>query len=138
MFGRRAFLPDAVDNRTFHQRAIDEGRFYQERVAASLSDLVFGQVFPDLARAFADAAPDAPLPEVREAALVLLYRLLFILYAEDRHLLPVRDARYDDYALRENVRGDIGRRKDEGDVFSATAARYWSVIDRSLSRHRHR
>ena len=129
VFGRRAFLPDAVDNRTFHQRAIDEGRFYQERVAASLSDLVFGQVFPDLARAFADAAPDAPLPEVREAALVLLYRLLFILYAEDRHLLPVRDARYDDYALRENVRGDIGRRKDEGDVFSATAARYWSVID---------
>ena len=129
VFGRCAFLPDAADNRTFHQRAIDEGQFYQERVAASLSELIFGQVFPDLARAIADAAPDAPLPEVREAALILLYRLLFILYAEDRNLLPVRDARYDDYALRESVRGDIGRRKDEGDVFSTTAARYWSVID---------
>ena len=39
--------------------------------------------------------------EVREAALILLYRLLFILYAEDRDLLPVRERRYDDYGLRE-------------------------------------
>ena len=128
-FARRSFLPDAADKRTFHQRAIDEGRFHQERVAANLSELVFGQVFPDLARAIADAAPNASLSEVREAALILLYRLLFILYAEDRNLLPVRDSRYDDYALREKVRADIGRRKDLGDVFSASAARYWSIID---------
>ena len=90
---------------------------------------MFGDVFPELARAIAAAAPDAPLPEVREAALILLYRLLFILYAEDRDLLPVRDERYDDYALRDRVRGDIGRRKDLGDVFSETAARYWSAVD---------
>ena len=61
--------------------------------------------------------------------MVLLYRLLFILYAEDRDLLPVRDSRYDDYALRDGVRGDVGRRKDANDTFSATAARYWSAID---------
>ena len=65
---------------------------------------------------------------MREAVLVLLYRLLFILYAEDRDLLPVRDKRYDDYALR-NVRGDIGQRKDREDVFSARATRYWSALD---------
>ena len=128
VFRREAFLPGVADARTFHQRAIAEGRFYEERVAASLSDLVFGQVFPELARAIAAAEPDAPLPEVREAALLLLYRLLFILYAEDRDLLPVRDERYDDYALRDRVRGDVGRRKDQGDVFSETAARYWSVV----------
>ncbi len=129
VFRREAFLPGAVDERTFHQRAIEEGRFYEERVAASLSDLVFGQVFPELARAIAAAAPDSPLPEVREAALILLYRLLFILYAEDRDLLPVRDERYDDYGLRDKVRGDIGSRKDRGDVFSEDAARYWSAVD---------
>ena len=66
---------------------------------------------------------------MREAALILLYRLLFILYAEDRDLLPVRDERYDDYGLRDKVRGDIGRRKDRGDVFSEHAARYWSAVD---------
>ena len=103
VFRREAFLAGTADPRTFHQRAIEEGRFYEERVASSLSGLVFGQVFPGLARAIAAAAPAARLPEVREAALILLYRLLFILYAADRDLLPVRDARYDDYALREKV-----------------------------------
>ncbi len=129
VFRRGAFLPDPADERTFHERAIEKGRFHQERVAASLSTLVFENVFPDLVRALAGAEPEAPLSEVRDAALVLLYRLLFVLYAEDRDLLPVRDSRYDDYALRDRVRGDIGRRKDEGDVFSTTAARYWSAFD---------
>ena len=129
VFRREAFVAGTTDPRTFHQRAIEEGRFYEQRVAASLANLVFGQVFPGLARAIAAAAPSAPLPEVREAALILLYRLLFILYAEDRDLLPVRNTRYDDYALREKVRGDVGRRKDRDDVFSASAARYWSAID---------
>ena len=129
VFRREAFLAGPTDSRTFHQRAIEEGRFYEERVAASLSALVFGQVFPKLARAIAAAATEAPLPEVREAALILLYRLLFIFYAEDRDLLPVRNTRYDDYALREKVRGEVGRRKDSDDVFSASAARYWSAID---------
>ncbi len=129
VFGRDAFLPGAADERTFHRRAIEEGRYYEERVADNLSRLVFEQVFPGLARAISAAAPEAPLAEVREAALILLYRLLFILYAEDRDLLPVRDERYDDYALRDRVRGDVGRRKDLGDVFSETAARYWSAVD---------
>ena len=128
VFRREAFLPGAADERTFHQRAIQEGRFYEERVANNLSGLIFDQVFPQLAGAIASSEPNAPLPEVREAALLLLYRLLFVFYAEDRNLLPVRDERYDDYALRDKVRGDVGERKDQGDVFSETAARYWSVV----------
>ena len=52
-FRRHAFLPDAADSRTLHQRALDEGRFHQERVAANLSDLVFDRVFPELAGAIA-------------------------------------------------------------------------------------
>lgn len=129
VFGREAFLSSPSDARTFHQRAMDEGKFYEERVAGNLSNLVFGTVFPALAQAIAAAAPDASLQEVREAALILLYRLLFILYAEDRDLLPVREARYEEYGLREKVRADIGRRKDRHDTFSDTAARYWSVVE---------
>lgn len=128
IFRREAFLPTPSDTRTFHQRAIDEGRFYEERVATNLSELVFGQVFPELAKAIAAAAPDANLDDVRNAALVLLYRLLFILYAEDRDLLPVNDDRYDDYSFRDKVRLDVGRRKDNNDTFSTTAQRYWAVI----------
>ena len=75
------------------------------------------------------AAPEAPLSEVRHAALIILYRLLFILYAEDRDLLPVRDERYRTYALRERVRRDVGARKDRGDVFSACSGIYWYAFD---------
>jgi hypothetical protein len=99
MFRREAFLPSA-DGRTFHQRAIEKGRFYEKRVADSISKLVFDRIFPALAKSIAAAAPQASLQEVRDAALILLYRLLFILYAEDRDLLPVRERRYDAYSLQ--------------------------------------
>ncbi len=131
-FRREAFLTEA-DGYTFHHRALEQGRVYEARVAGNLSDLVFGRVFPQLVRAIAADAPDAPLAEVREAALVFLYRLLFILYAEDRDLLPVRDHRYGRYALREHVRRDVGGRKDRGEVFSETQARYWAAVN-ELSR----
>lgn len=129
MFRREAFLPSATDPRTFHFRALEEGKFYEQRVAADLSNLVFDHIYPLLARSIANSAADAPLDDVREAALILLYRLLFILYAEDRNLLPVNDRRYDEYGLRDRVRLDVGDRKDRGDTFSTTAARYWSVLD---------
>ena len=129
VFGREAFSPDSATATTFHQRAIDQTRFHREKVANSLSAVVFERVFPDLVKAIAETDPHAALDEVRDAALFLLYRLLFVLYAEDRNLLPVNDPRYNDYALRDRVRVDIGRRKDQKDVFSTTAARYWSAFD---------
>ena len=132
-FGRAAFTATGVDGLSLHQRALKEGLHYEERVAANISDLVFEQVFPNLVRSIADAAPDAPLPEVRDAALVVLYRLLFVLYAEDRALLPVRDARYANVGLRVRVREDIGRRKDANEAFSTTATSYWNALD-DLSR----
>ena len=128
MFRREAFVQHGADSRSFHARAIAEGKFYEERVAEDLSNKVFREVFPDLAQSIARAAPTADLQDVRQGALILLYRLLFILYAEDRDLLPVKDHRYDDYGLRNRVRLDIGGRKDRGDVFSNTAARYWGAM----------
>jgi len=130
VFRRDSFIATGADQRSFHLRAIDEGRFYEERVAENLSNLVFGSVFPHLVRAIASSEPGAPLQEVREAALILLYRLLFILYAEDRDLLPVRDERYDDYGLRDRVRQDVGRRKDRGDTFSDNRADERPLDDR--------
>ncbi len=127
MFSRDAFVKDGTDSRSFHERAKAAAAFYEERVAASLSKLVFEQVFPSLATAIACAAPQAPLKDVRDASLVLLYRMLFLLYAEDRNLLPVSDKRYDDYALRP-LRTDVGKRVSEGDALSSSASRIWGHI----------
>ena len=76
---------------------MNRGRHYEERVADSLYEQIFqdrqrldrqeeNPIFPRACiAAIAAASSDEPLPEdVREAALVILYRLLFVLYAEDR------------------------------------------------------
>ena len=127
LFCRDAFIKTGTDNRSFHERARAAAAFYEERVAASLSKLVFEQVFPNLASAIAQAAPQASLEDVRQASLVLLYRLLFLLYAEDRDLLPVGEKRYNDYALR-HQRKEVGERVSDGDVFSASAGKIWAHV----------
>jgi len=127
LFCRDAFIKTGTDSLSFHGRALAAAAFYEERVAASLSKLVFEQVFPDLAGAIADAAPQASLDEVRQASFVLLYRLLFMLYAEDRDLLPVGEKRYDDYALR-HLRKEVGERISNGDAFSASAGKIWAHV----------
>lgn len=132
LFHLGAFLRQTWDKeqRTFHEYAFNEARLYEEKVSQDLGARVFATIFPQLATALAagdekaDLTSPAYLAELREATLILLYRLLFILYAEDRNLLPVRDKRYDDYALRK-IREDIAKRRDANDVFSASAARYW-------------
>lgn len=126
MFSRSAFQRAAPGAPSFHDTARSEAAFYEERVAKSLSELVFTRLYPMLGKAVARAAPaDTALDEIRQATLILLYRLLFVLYAEDRGLLPVRDPRFDDYALRV-ARLDIGKRKDAGDAFSGVAKHIWS------------
>jgi hypothetical protein len=126
MFARTAFARASEKAPSFHDTARRDAALYEERVAASLSDLVFKRLYPTLGKAVAASAPaDTELEQVREATLILLYRLLFVLYAEDRGLLPVKDSRFDDYALR-NTRLDIGRRKDAGDIFSSVAKTIWS------------
>ena len=79
VFRRDAFALSGADPRSFHEKAVEEGRFYERRVAEDLSNKVFGAVFPDLARAIVEAAPKAEFREMRDGALILLYRLLFIL-----------------------------------------------------------
>ncbi|MEQ8412286.1 MAG: hypothetical protein RIB52_12085 [Erythrobacter sp.] len=126
MFSCSAFEREAADAFSFHDRARREAAFYEERVAKNLSDLVFEKLYPKLGKAIAEQAPaDAELDEIRNATLILLYRLLFILYAEDRGLRPVKDARYDDYAMRV-ARKDVGERMDKGDTFSSVAANIWA------------
>ena len=127
LFRRDSFIRRAGATETFLERALEEGRRYERQVAQDLSRVVFERAFPSLAQALADAG-GRDLAQVRQAALVLLYRLLFLLYAEDRGLLPVNESRYDDYGLRTPVRDHIARRMAEGDVFSDRATSYYDHV----------
>ena len=127
LFRRQSFVVQPGYTATFLETALAEGRRYEQQVAQDLSSVVFERAFPRLVEALAGAG-GADLAEVRQAALILLYRLLFVLYAEDRGLLPVNDSRYDDYGLRKRVRDDIARRMAEGDTFSDRAANYYDRV----------
>ena len=127
LFRRSAFLRRPGAAAAFVETALAEGRRYEQRVAQSLAGVVFERVFPRLLQTLADKS-DQPMPAIREAALIFLYRLLFVLYAEDRGLLPVSDAAYDDYGLRKRVRDDVARRKARSDTFSSTASSYYSHL----------
>ena len=127
LFRRDSFVPRQGATTSFIEVALAEGKRYEERVAQDLSGAVFENVFPSLIEALADAT-DQELLQVREAAFTFLYRLLFILYAEDRGLLPVNDPRYDDYGLRKRVRDDIAKRTEQGDNISAKATTYYDHL----------
>ncbi len=141
LFRRQAFIPRTGVTETFIESALVEGRRYEEQVAQDLSIVVFERVFPNLVNALENAVVVGQLPkiskesdrrpplqEIRDGALIFLYRLLFILYAEDRGLLPVNDSRYDDYGLRKRVRDDVASRTAEEDTFSEVANNYYNRL----------
>ncbi len=149
LFNREAFFVQLAwdsGNRTFHAFALNEARLYEEKVSQDLGARVFTEIFPRLAQALAEGDLEAArhtvgygqftrqqytreyLDEVREAALVFLYRLLFLFYAEDRHLLPVQDPRYQRYSvrrLRERVRDEV----DANAVFASRLHHIWLELN---------
>ena len=124
LFRRESFVLQDGAVTTFLESALAEGKRYEAQVAQDLSTVVFEQVFPSLVKALAHESGEE-LPEVRQAALIFLYRLLFVLYAEDRGLLPVNDTRYDDYGMRKRVRDDVADRMASGDKFSGSASNHY-------------
>jgi hypothetical protein len=144
LFHRAAFLTQPWDreHRSFHAYARNEARAYEERVSQDLGRRVFEDIFPALAQALAagdlqavkesvgygqftrQRYTTAYLDEVREAALILLYRLLFLFYAEDRRLLPVDEPGYRAYSVRQ-LREEVRDKVDAGAKWSTTMIRLW-------------
>ena len=127
LFRRDSFTSQQGATTSFLEAALAQGRRYEEKVAQDLSSVVFERVFPKLVQALADGTGE-DLSRVRHAALILLYRLLFVLYAEDRGLLPVNDPRYEDYGLRKPVRDHVAHRMQGSAVFSASASSYYDHL----------
>jgi hypothetical protein len=130
IFKRAAFLPQAQGD-SFHALALQEGQRWELKVAKSLSDKVFRDVFPALSQALAKADTSRPavldtnyLDEVRNGALILLYRLLFVLYAEDRNLLPDESGPYAPYCLT-RIRLEIAKNLAAGTNYPKGVVSLW-------------
>ena len=127
LFRRDSFAAQGGATASFLETALAEGRRYEQQVAQDLSAVVFERAFPRLVQALAEHT-QRELAELRAPALILFYRLLFVLYAEDRGLLPVNDSRYEDYGLRKPVRDDIARRMADGSALSSRATNYYDHL----------
>ena len=127
LFNRNSFVLRDGATATFLETAFKEGRRYEEAVAQDLSGIVFDKVFPLLVAALAKGSSE-DLAGVHRAALILLYRILFVLYAEDRELLPIRDRRYATYSMRVLLRDDIREKMVEGVTFSSNATKYYDSL----------
>lgn len=133
-FGKQAFLAEQ-GKPTLHEIARETGKVWEEAVTDELSDLVFETMFPRLVSQLAEHDPnrvkpasDTYLQEVQAAALILLYRLLFVVFAEDRDLLPDAKEPYKSYSLT-TMRLDIADKKEKGEFFSSKQATYWPRLN---------
>ena len=108
---------------------------YARGVSETLKLQVF-EALRYLAQGFLDhpangLQPDAPtLKAIYDNSLIVLYRLLFILYAEARELLPVResDQYRDDYSLSA-IKQEVQRNLSAGRTLLPTTRRTWQKLD---------
>ena len=122
-----------ADGGTFEQ-LLEESRDFAHDLSGRLRDRVYEEVVPRLALAIArqhaardDEAPD--LDFVYEQTLVLLFRLLFIAYAEDRELLPYRgNELYRAAALKTTARQLATLANGGGSFAGATTTSLWSDL----------
>ena len=132
LFRRDAFTPDA-SGASFLDLILGESQQYTVAVSDDLKNRVYDALrllidgflkFPR--NGFDQASP--PLEEIRTNSLILLYRILFTLYAESRGLLPVENpdyaARYSLAALAETVHETL----DRGDLIIPTISDYWARL----------
>jgi hypothetical protein len=112
---------------TFLDRVWAESETAAQQLGADLQDNVFtalgvlGTGFAATNELRIDPDTTARLDELKEQSLVLLYRLMFVLYAESRDLINPDDARTTEYA--ENFSLDRLRREIVSEVGDAATER---------------
>ncbi len=132
LFRPDAFIPD-TSGTSFLDLVLTESQRYTVAVSDDLKNRVYDALrwlidgflkFPR--NGFDQANP--PLEEIRTNCLILLYRVLFILYAESRDLLPLDNR---DYAMQyslDHLATDIHEKLDGGIDFAPGASLYWTRL----------
>ncbi len=118
LFAASALAPDP-EGRCLLDRVLEGSRAQTIAVGDALRRQVFGAV-PLLAEGLlgGERRTDSALATAFDHALVVLYRVLFCLHAEDRGLLPVENPHYRPYSLR-NQRIQLARDLDGERMFSS-------------------
>ncbi|NLE40121.1 MAG: hypothetical protein GX621_19065, partial [Pirellulaceae bacterium] len=142
-FRAGAFEPTEAKAEACWLDLVAEGsRDYAKRLGERLKERIFLTVFPHLARGFLEdrrrrlgitrKPTDEELRDTFEATLTLLYRLLFLLYAEARDLLPIREGPYRAASLK-RIKEEIAERGGTAESEATDKlAKVYSTADTTL------
>ena len=127
-----------LPGKTWLDRHLKGTEDYASRISTKLKDLIFDKVFEGLAEGFvhyrmselsATKETDESKKAIFRGCLTLLYRLLFVLYAESRNLLPVNEDAYYRVSLsklKRDINSDIS---GTGlDKMSKRSYTYWARL----------
>lgn len=107
-FSKYAFSPEALDKQSWLDIHLSESQNYAKAVSDRLKDFIFDEVFEGLAKGIIhyrnnelkiDDETEENKTLIFKACLTLLYRILFLLYAESRNLLPIDKTAYRNISL---------------------------------------
>jgi hypothetical protein len=137
------FSPDALSDNGAITSLLNESTRFATGLSERLRDRIYVDVIPTLAVAVANKMHVGDLPkdkqkdalsEAYHQSMIILFRLLFVAYAEDRRLLPYEvSERYTRNALKTLAKDLLGRPEQAFDPNSTTLwddlTQVWKVID---------
>ena len=133
------FSADALVAGGSLHKILDDSARYAAGLAERLRDRIYHETVPVLARGIATRLTDdrrkggpseADLDDAYEQVMVILFRLLFVAYAEDKDLLPYRsNGRYADHSLSRLARRLTEDRRQGRKAFDDDATDLWDDVN---------
>ena len=132
LFRREAFVPD-TSNRSFLDDMLSGSIRYTVSVSDDLGEKIY-LALEELINGFLDyrgnnlTTAAADVKKIHESSLILLYRLLFVLYAESRGLLPLENPEYQQEYSLERLATEIHGTLDTESVIPDLRSDYWNRL----------
>ncbi len=132
------FSADALRPGGSFEDVLEHSRDFAAGIGERLRDRVYDEVVPRLAVAVGrhvaqqegNGRLDAHLDEVYETAMVILFRVLFVAYAEDKDLLPYqKNERYREHSLKTLARSMADFGNDDRLEFASGALTLWHRLE---------
>ncbi len=126
LFFRKKAFPDFLDK--VYEESID----YAQAIGEDLKSNVY-KALRILANGFLQTPGNdlsiKNLQEIYDNSLIFLYRLLFILYAEARGLLPLKNPKYRDSYSFYSIKNDVAKKIDRNEPIPILQKGYWSRVN---------
>ena len=128
------FTPRALKPQGIVDEFLYDSHLFAEDIGKRLRDRIYHDVVPLLATSLARQQSDgskpttAQLESYYEQAMLVLFRILFVAYAEDRDLLPFRtNADYQDHSLKHKAERMSAR--DTATMYDPNQSTLWQEVN---------